>query len=333
MLPLRNYQVLLRSDSMLENFIGEYKAHRTRYAVECRVCRRPFDLHGQEDAQANEEPRACTYCFRTFCTGCLEIGLLSAEEDRFHEFDDDFRASKCAHCGVMICGDCQLHSTVRSCNGCRRTICSLCLPNEEPAMTPCDGSDCDVYFCSECCDLKYKINDRLENDVMDYSVEDERGYMISCTECNQNFCADCNGNRLPVICGNCESEYCHQCALNNGTLRRQSSPRGYNALVWTLPLCTQCGRQACSNCESYKACSLCETVLCHVCDTESMVTLPDGTTSCTECTPCTTCPICALPVILDDMADGDHHTVCQHCLDNRMEVASDGLTTCSNCYG
>ena len=73
-------------------------------------------------------------------------------------------------------------------------------------------------------------------------------------------------------------------------------------------------------------------MLCHVCDTEHMVTLPDGTSSCIACTPCTRCTICDLPIILDDMADGDHHTVCQDCLESRMEVASDGLTTCSNCF-
>ena len=64
-------------------------------------------------------------------------------------------------------------------------------------------------------------------------------------------------------------------------------------------------------------------MFCGVCDTEHMVTLPDGTTNCIESTPCTECPSCFLPVILDDMADGDHCTVCQHCLDTRMEVASD----------
>ena len=339
--PLRNYQVLLRRDSMLEDFIEEYKAHRTRYAAECRMCSSDVNLPGQEDAQAGREPNACTYCFRIVCRDCLEIALYTDEEDREGEFDYDFFASKCAHCGVMICGDCQqLPSTVQSCNNnrCRRTICSLCLPNEEPAMTLCDGVDCDAYVCSECCDLKYKINDRLENESItswgeNHDDHGETGYMISCTECDQNFCAGCNGNILPVICGNCESEYCQQCALNNGTLRRQVRANAYDSLVWTKPPCTQCGRQACSNCESYKACSLCETVLCHVCVSESMVTLPDGTTNCTECTTqCTRCTICDHPMILDDMADGDHHTVCQECLDSRMEVASDGLTTCSNCF-
>jgi len=199
-----NFQVLLRSDSMLEDFIGEYKAHMTRYAVECGVCRKPFDLHGQEDAQANEgglgflaqERPSCTYCFRTFCPYCL----VTCE---VNEFEHDWRASECTRCGVMICADCKhsqtvrctgyrrtsAGSTVQSCNGCGRTICSLCLPNEEPAMTNCDGFNCDLYFCFDCFDSGYKI-DSPGDDVMDDSDEGA-GYMISCTKCNRNFCAPC----------------------------------------------------------------------------------------------------------------------------------------------
>ena len=43
--------------------------------------------------------------------------------------------------------------------------------------------------------------------------------------------------------------------------------------------------------------------------------------------------MCAFPAISDDMADDDHRIVCQHCLNTRMKVASDGLATCSICTG